>query len=226
MESRQIKLGEIPSLKELVYNELRSRIISGELPPGTKMREEDLAKEYGISRAPLREAINMLSRDGFAHLIPRRGAIVSGVEAKDIEDIWDVREMVEPDAAVLALRNIDPNSLDEVLKQLKQVMATPENFKFYMESDILVHSLISDNLDNRYLSDILKNIKDHSLRLRWNAEHQSEDNGREIIWIATQEHIQIVEAMKCKDKEAVHDTMLYHLKESRKRTLGRMHVLF
>lgn len=222
MKSRQTKLGEVPSLKELVYNELRSRIISGEMPPGTRMREEDLAKEYGISRAPLREAINMLSRDGFAHLVPRKGAVVSGIEAKDIEDIWDVREMVEPSAAVLALKNADDESLDQVLEQLKQVMAAPENFELYMESDIAVHSLISDNLDNRYLSDILKNIKDHSLRLRWNAERQSGEYGREIIWTATQEHIQIVEAMRSRNKKAVHDAVLSHLRASRKRTLGRL----
>ena len=74
-----------PSLKQLVYDNLKERIINGELKPGTRLREEDLSTEMNISRAPIREALNMLERDGFTMIVPRKGAIVAEVMKEDIK---------------------------------------------------------------------------------------------------------------------------------------------
>ena len=95
-----------PSLKQLVYEKLQQMIIRGELKPGERLTEEDLSQAMNISRAPIREALNMLERDGFTKIIPRKGAIVAEVSVKDSLDIWKCRLALEPFAAKEACRNI------------------------------------------------------------------------------------------------------------------------
>ena len=208
-------------MKQLVYENLRMRIINGELAPGTKLREEEMSEEMNISRAPIREALNMLERDGFAQIIPRRGAVVTDISFEDIQNIWMIRELLEPTAARLSMPNVPTAEVSLVKEHLLKVLGDPSDFEAYMESDIEVHSLLSDYLDNRYLSDILKNLKDHSLRVRWNAEKQSESDGLEIVATATQEHLAIAEAFLKGDGDAVYDTVLQHIRESRKRMISR-----
>ena len=216
--ARTPKLGDTPSLKELVYERLRMQIISGELPPGTKLHEEELSAEMGISRAPLREALNMLSRDGFAEIIPRRGAVVSSVSPTDVEDIWCIRLLLEPAAAVMSLPYLERSELEEVRAMLEEVLRTPDNFALYIQSDIRVHGLMIDHLKNPYLANILVNLKDHSLRVRWNAERQSEKTGHDVIIAATLDHIKIVDTMLAGDADAVHDAVAEHIRVSIQRT--------
>ena len=81
-------IGKIPSLKRLVYDNLKERIISGELKPGTRLREEDLSVEMNISRAPIREAFNMLERDGFTVIVPRKGAVVAEATEEEMRKLY------------------------------------------------------------------------------------------------------------------------------------------
>lgn len=220
MESVNYYIGKTPSLKEQVYNVLRMRIISGELAPGMKLNEEDVSKELGISRAPLREALNMLDRDGFIHIIPRKGAVVTDISPDNIKMLWDIRAMLEPNAAVMAMKNIPGKKLEALEKELKAVQNNPEDFVSYVESDIKVHALFADYLDNHYLRDILRNVKDHSLRMRWNVEHTASNASREAILKSTDEHIAIVQALQKKDEGEIYDIVLRHLIDSKIRTMN------
>lgn len=211
-------LGATPSLKQKVYEQLLMRIITGELPPCEKLHEEELAVEMGISRAPLREALNMLERDGFIEIIPRKGAVVSSVSEDDIKNLWEIRELLEPFAAVASMPNIPEVKLVSVRESLEAVHQNPKDFEAYVDSDILVHALFGDYLKNHYLRDILKNLKDHSLRMRWNAEKRHNEIFVDLIVTSTQEHIAIVEALLARDAALVHQTTLSHLQNSQIRT--------
>ena len=90
---------------------MKERIINGELKPGTRLREEDLSTEMNISRAPIREALNMLERDGFTMIVPRKGAIVAEVMKEDIKYIWEMRALLEPYAAKESVKSIPPERL-------------------------------------------------------------------------------------------------------------------
>ena len=96
--------GSNPSLKQLVYDNLKERIINGTLKPGMRLREEDLSNEMNISRAPIREALNMLERDGFTTIVPRKGALVSEVKKEDLYYIWELRALLEPYAAKISTK--------------------------------------------------------------------------------------------------------------------------
>ena len=112
------EIGNIPSLKKLVYDNLKERIISGELKPGTRLREEDLSEEMNISRAPIREAFNMLERDGFTVIVPRKGAIVAEATKEERDYIWEMRGILEPYAAVKSMPLISEEEINKVEKVL------------------------------------------------------------------------------------------------------------
>ena len=111
-------IGKIPSLKRLVYDNLKERIISGELKPGTRLREEDLSVEMNISRAPLRDAFNMLERDGFTVIVPRKGAGVAEATEEERDYIWEMRAILEPYAAVKSMSLISDEKIAKLENDL------------------------------------------------------------------------------------------------------------
>lgn len=97
---------------------LTQAIIQGQLPPGTKVVEAGVARELGISRAPVREAARLLEQQGLLVSNPRRGFFVRKLEARDIDEIYDLRICVESHAAVLAARNMTPAARDALRHQI------------------------------------------------------------------------------------------------------------
>lgn len=218
----KINIGASPSLKQLVYENLRLRIINGELTPGMKLREEELSALMNISRAPVREALNMLERDGFVTIIPRKGAIVTEINEKDIYDIWTVRALLEPTAAKLAVPHIPKEKLEQMEQTFLQILKDPDDFEKYMESDLEIHTLFYDYVPNHFLSDVLRKMKDHSLRMRWNGEKKvPESQGKQFIILSTSEHLNIIKKMKDGDAQGVYDAVLYHINTSITRTTGQ-----
>ncbi len=90
------------SLSTQIYEALRERIIEGELPPGSRIRERDLAEEFNVSRIPIREAMPRLESEGFISTLPRRGAVVTEMKLEDVKELFAVRASLEVLAARLA----------------------------------------------------------------------------------------------------------------------------
>ena len=164
-------LGEVLSIKQLVYNRLKARIISGELKPGSRLLEAELAEQMNISRAPIREAFNMLEKDGFTKIIPRRGAIVSEITEEDIFAIWEFRLLLEPYSAQKTYKMMTDEELNKMKAKIDYVKEHPEDFDAYMSSDLEVHDLLCKYLDNPFMMATLENVKAHSLRIRWEDEY-------------------------------------------------------
>ena len=101
----------IQSVVDHVYSALRERILSGDLPRGTKLRQASLADELGVSRTPLREALRRLSTEGLVEFSPNRGATVSELDFGDMRHAWSARVALEPGAARLAAQRRDPESI-------------------------------------------------------------------------------------------------------------------
>ena len=210
-------LGSKPSLKQLVYENLQNMIIRGELEPGSKLTEDELAQSMNISRAPIREALNMLERDGFTKIIPRKGAIVAEVTVKDARDIWKCRLALEPFAAREALPNIPREEMEAALAHLNELETHSYSFKDYVDSDLEVHALYTKHLDNEYLKSILHNLKAHSTRVRWVKEAKNAHSARSYDTIL--EHKAIVEAFLSGDGDLVYIRVREHLQKSADRLL-------
>lgn len=105
------------ALVDKLASQLHARVLSGELPSGTRLRQEALAEEFGVSRTPVREALRKLEAGGLVELQPHRGAVVRGLSPREIRDAYEVRAALEALAARLAAERINR----EQLKRLNQV---------------------------------------------------------------------------------------------------------
>lgn len=217
---QEVDLGNRPSLKQLVYDNLQHRIIQGELEPGTKLTEESLAQSMNISRAPIREALSMLERDGFVRILPRKGAIVVEATRKDVEDLWQFRVALEPFAAREAAPNIPIEEIKLALEHVCQLQEKPYSFEQYMASDLEVHALYYRYLDNDYMKAVLDNLKAHSMRVRWIREIRHWGNCDSTASIA--EHRVILEALLGQDPQQVFDSVEMHIKNSAARLLEEL----
>jgi len=93
---------------------LQTRVLGGEIPGGTRLRQESLAAEFGVSRTPVREALRKLQADGIVELTPHRGAVVRGPTAREIREAYEVRAELEGFAADLATQRIRETQLQEL----------------------------------------------------------------------------------------------------------------
>jgi len=87
--------GEIRSLMAVVLDNIRMRIFTGEFRPGQKINESEIAVNLGISRSPVREAFRILERDGLIITLPRKGAYITDISLKDLEELFEVRKILE-----------------------------------------------------------------------------------------------------------------------------------
>src|SRR6266513_2300118 len=107
------------SLTARVYNDLKRDILHCTLRPGQDVYEGQLAERYGVSKTPIREALNTLRQEGYVQVMPRRGYRISPVSVQDVQHIFHVRLLLEPSAAELAAQRISGEQLVE-LRRLAQ----------------------------------------------------------------------------------------------------------
>jgi DNA-binding GntR family transcriptional regulator len=125
---------------------LTHAIIEGQLLPGTKVVEAAVARELGISRAPVREAARLLERQGLLVANPRRGFFVRKLEPTDIDEIYDLRICIECHAGVLAAKNLTPKNRDALRRQIDVLYETAEldDPARQVEEDYRFHRLICE----------------------------------------------------------------------------------
>jgi DNA-binding GntR family transcriptional regulator len=132
---------------------LTEAVVQGRLAPGSKVVEAGIARELGVSRAPVREAARLLEQQGLLVASPRRGFFVRKFAADDIDDIYDLRLCVERHAGVLAARNLTPETRDMLRRQIDVLHQTAdlEDPARQVEEDYRFHRLICEIAANRRL---------------------------------------------------------------------------
>ena len=152
---------------EHAYEELRDRIVTLALPPGTVLREDELMGEMGIGRTPLREAVKRLALENLVEVQPRRGTFVTAVEAADIQNITEVRAELEGYAAELAALRLDPDTRAAAEALLKEVddLNSPQAQQRLMGLDERIHRFTWAAAHNPYLAQTLERYFTHSLRI-------------------------------------------------------------
>ena len=107
-----IKLAKIPNLTELTYRSIKQNLLDGTLGELSRLTEESLATQLGISKSPVREALNRLEAEGLVCIEPRRGAYVRQFSAKEIRDLYELREILEVHSIDAA--NVTPKLLNDL----------------------------------------------------------------------------------------------------------------
>ena len=156
-------------LREIVYEELKRQIMVGEIAPGTRMMEVELADEMGVSRTPVREAIRKLEKEGLVTIEPRRGAYASDISAKEMVDILEVRQDLEGMAAGIAAQKITEEGKEE-LKRLVQVYkesVEKEDIEEIIANDEAFHKYIVSLSGNKTLIKMVSQVQELVLRFRY-----------------------------------------------------------
>jgi DNA-binding GntR family transcriptional regulator len=209
-------LGNYLSLKDRVYQNIKFQIIRGNLKPGTRLLEEELAKAMSISRAPIREAFNKLEKEGFVTTIPRKGAAVSNITTETIEDIFEIRETLESLAVKKSLGKIFIDELEKVGDNFKEFIGKSENAENriqYLVLDKKFHDLLSQNCGNKKLIELLANLQEQIHWLRNISLKRTTFSG------SVREHLAIIEALKRNDEKLITKALLLHLERAKESSL-------
>jgi DNA-binding GntR family transcriptional regulator len=202
---------EAPTLARRTFESIKTDIISGELPQGTKIVESDLALKYGISRGPLREAIHRLEQIKLIVRIPHAGSRVITLDRKMMEDIYVARESLEGMAARLAARlmsDAEIAALSELLDQHETAIGETEGKAYFQrEGDIDFHYRIAVASGNRW---ILDNLNGELYQLiRMGRRQSAQVPARAHTALA--QHRQIAAAIAARDEELAEILMRRHI---------------
>ncbi|WP_457633660.1 GntR family transcriptional regulator [Oceanithermus desulfurans] len=151
---------ERPNLvREAAYERLKRRILEGVLRPGARLSEPALAQALGVSRTPVREALQRLSQEGLVELRPGRGARVRVLSPREVEEVYEVRALIEGEAAARAAGRCDEAGLHRLEAALDALeTADPDDFAAQIAADERFHALLVAASGNRVLEQVFHDL--------------------------------------------------------------------
>ena len=164
----EVTMDEYLPLRDVVFNTLRQAILKGELKPGERLMEIQLANKLGVSRTPIREAIRKLELEGLVLMIPRKGAEVADITEKSLRDVLEVRKALEELAVQLACEKITEAEIEELKKaaeDFKKILKSNDVTQI-AEADVHFHDIIYMATDNQKLIQLLSNLREQMYRYR------------------------------------------------------------
>ena len=203
-----VTMNEYLPLRDVVFNTLRQAILRGELKPGERLMEIQLANKLGVSRTPIREAIRKLELEGLVLMIPRKGAEVADISEKSLKDVLEVRRALEELSVKLTCDRITK----EEIKELEQAA---ENFRKTMkskditeiaEADVRFHDVIYTATKNQKLIQLLNNL--HEQMYRYRIEYLKDE---EVYPKLLKEHKEIIERINRGEKEEAARIVCEHI---------------
>jgi DNA-binding GntR family transcriptional regulator len=197
-------------ISERAYEQLRERIVTLRLAPGTVLREDELMRELEIGRTPLREAVKRLALENLVAVQPRIGTYVTSVDASDIVHIAEVRAELEAQAAELAARRLDGTLRERAEALLEQVRALDRaaDADTLMELDEAIHRLAWEGSRNPYLIETLERYFALSLRVWYVVLDRVPGLGTAVF-----DHAKLLEAILADDAETARSLMREHVIE-------------
>jgi DNA-binding GntR family transcriptional regulator len=202
------KLLSTRPLYEEVADQLRNRIFAHELAPGAWIDEQSLAKEFGISRTPMREAIKVLAAEGLITMKLRRGAYVTEVNRGDLEQIFTVLSLLEGEAAKEAAtkaKESDLNALDDLHLRLEKA-AADRNLDLFFEINVRFHERIISIAANPWMTSVIDDLRKV---LKLQRRDSLSRSGR--LQQSLSEHREILKALLKRDPIAAEEAMRTHL---------------
>lgn len=206
---------EMAGAVEKAYVAVRGRILRGAYPPAARITEQEISEAAGVSRTPAREALRRLQAEGFVRVVPNHGAVVAEWTAADIEDIFELRGMLEPFGAARAARHITPQGVAE-LRQLavEQHEESVRRGKGHLQRignlNSRFHRTVHRFAASPRLVTALASLIEAPLILQTFSSYRPEDLVR-----SAQHHLEIVSALEAHDGEWAAAVMRSHILAAR-----------
>ncbi|WP_346888371.1 GntR family transcriptional regulator [Clostridium sp. UBA1056] len=205
--------GKGKSIREVVLQELRTAIFTGDIKPGDRLVENNIATAMGVSRTPVREALRQLESEGLAINIPRKGTVVKGICIEDAIEIYDIREVLEGlvvRGACLHISRIEIRELKEIIEDMKSLIENNEE-KEYVEVHSRFNRIILDACHNKRLIAQMEYIYEYLQSLR-KVSLMTKERKLEAL----KEHIEIVDAIEVGNEELAEERARAHVRCAKK----------
>lgn len=206
-------------LREIAYDRLQEAIRNADLEPGAPLSETRISKALGISRTPVREALQQLSQEGVVNIIPGRAITVAAPSVQEVLETVHIRELLEPELVRLAAEALPNEALDtlrEVMEAMEQAVEVGDR-RAWSKADTIFHETLSNFCPNRLLGQLV-------LQARNRAHHTAVDEQTTDTRITecTIEHRQVVDAILRRDAAKAEELMREHIKQLRQSMFKRL----
>lgn len=195
--------------RESAYLRIKHAIREGELGAGEPLKETTLSELLGISRTPVREALQLLVKEGLAEADSNKPIVVATITIQDVLDVVHIRTLIEPELTRLAAEHINAKQLDqlELAMRAMERAAEADDLAAWTEADTRFHGIIREACPNALLGDTVVQLRNrvHSMA---NVDTQT---NTDRLSACTREHRDVVEAIRVHDGEAAREAVRSHL---------------
>lgn len=192
-------------LRRYAYEWIKKRIVYCDYKPGSILNEQILTEEMGISRTPIREALNRLEQDGLVRIMPKKGVFVQEITVAEIAQLYQARIELEPIVVRLAGPNLPKDKLEHYLQiSIEQNEENTSSLNF-LEMDSEIHRFFLDYCNNHYFIEMIHKILDQNIRI------QISTNNKFRLEDARDEHIKVLDALLKGEYEQASEYMKAHL---------------
>ena len=219
-------------LSARIADEIRSAVLSGEMRPGGRIRQELLAARFGASRIPVREALKQLENEGLVVLAPNRGAWIADVNSEESIEVYKIREVVEPLAIFESVPNLtdaDIDSMDETVREMEQAMTLEE----YIQLDRAFHLRTYSRARMPQLLAMVERFWNSTQHFR--RQLVKETFAKDGLPFSDPHHLLLMDAIRGRDAEGARNIVHLHIRRTRMviqtidgsargTTTGRRHV--
>ena len=203
-----VTMNEYLPLRDGVFNTFRQAILRGELKPGERLMEIQLANKLGVSRTPIREALRKLELEGLVNMVPRKGAEVADITEKSLRDVLEVRKALEELSVQLACEKITEEEIEELKRAAERFKDTldDQDVTKIAEADVAFHDIIYTATDNQKLILLLNNLREQMYRYRVEYLKKEEAYPQLIA-----EHEELIDNISKRNKEEATRIMCEHI---------------
>ena len=197
MQKLRIRIDNHMTLRERIVESIRNAIVNGQLQPGTRIAEPELADKFGISRTPIREAFRQLESEGFISVVPRKGAIVASISPQDISNFYDLKMVLEGYAAHCAANVLTPADIGkmETVNRQMEAASHKKDLRRVLDLHNEFHDIFLRACGNEKLHAIVQNMVMQFQRFRLILAMPGKIEG------SIRQHKEIIEAFRKKDPD-------------------------
>lgn len=198
----------------LAYNKIKELILQNRLEPQKNLNDERFSKQFHMSRTPVREALIMLEKDGLLTREDGRGFYLKPFRVKDIQDLYEFRELIEMAAAEIIISRATEQRLEPLSKILDQIdMAKPEDAETIMNNSLEFHLRFIEVCDNSLIIESMRNCLEKSVRISWAFKEQA------VSRLELEEHRKMLSFLKTRDVKGLQKLTHQHISRAKETAL-------